>query len=58
MSFDQPLCDSSGSTLTPISFTLRWSNSDFRFAKAPSSVVQTGVKSLGWEKSIPQLSPR
>jgi hypothetical protein len=24
---------------------------------APSSVVQTGVKSLGWEKRIPQLSP-
>ena len=58
MSFDQPLWDSSGSTLIPINFTLRWSNSDLRRAKAPSSVVHTGVKSLGCEKSIPQLSPR
>ena len=32
---------------------------EFGFSRAhsPSSVVQTGVKSLGWEKSTAQLSP-
>ena len=46
------------SSLTrPIILTLRFSNSSFREAKAPSSVVQTGVKSAGWEKGMAQLSP-
>jgi hypothetical protein len=31
----------------PIIFTPRFSNSSFSLAKAPSSVVQTGVKSAG-----------
>jgi hypothetical protein len=38
-------------------FTLRFSNSLASFAVNPSSVVQTGVKSAGWENSTPQLSP-
>src|SRR3569623_10233 len=41
----------------PISLTPRLSNSGLRRATAPSSVVQTGVKSFGWEKNRPQLSP-
>ena len=57
MSPAQPLCESTESTETPISLVLRLSNSGLALAKAPSSVVQTGVKSLGWEKRIPQLSP-
>ena len=40
-------CDSTGSTLSPMTFAPRLSNSGFSFATAPSSVVQTGVKSLG-----------
>src|SRR3546814_11923334 len=38
-------------------FTLRLSNSGFSFATSPSSVVQTGVKSLGCENSTAHLSP-
>src|SRR5580658_8945423 len=57
MSPAQPLCDSTESTESPISLALRLSNSGLAFENAPSSVVQTGVKSLGWEKRIPQLSP-
>lgn len=41
----------------PIILTPRFSNSSFILAKAPSSVVQTGVKSAGWEKRMVQLSP-
>ena len=37
--------------------TFLLSNSSFIKPKAPSSVVQTGVKSLGCEKITPQLSP-
>ena len=37
---------------------LRLSNSPFRRATSPSSVVQTGVKSFGCEKRTPQPSPR
>src|SRR4051812_36491990 len=48
---------STGSTLRPITFAPRLANSLSRAATAPSSVVQTGVKSLGWEKSTAQLSP-
>jgi hypothetical protein len=39
----------------PTIFTPRFSNSSFSFAKAPSSVVQTGVKSAGCENRIAQL---
>ena len=39
-------------------FTLRFANSSLSFAVAPSSVVHTGVKSAGCEKSTPQPSPR
>src|SRR3954453_21552844 len=48
---------STGSTDRPITLTPRLSNSGFSFAIRPSSVVQIGVKSLGWEKRIAQLSP-
>src|SRR5919204_5032402 len=57
MSSDQPLCLSTGSTERPISLTPRLSNSGFSLASKPSSVVQTGVKSLGCENSIAQLFP-
>ena len=40
-----------------MSLALRLSNSGLALEKAPSSVVHTGVKSLGCEKRIPQLSP-
>src|ERR1700742_843361 len=48
---------STGSTERPINFTPRLSNSGFSLASAPSSVVQTGVKSLGCENSIAQELP-
>lgn len=38
-----------------IIFTLRLLNSGASFAARPSSVVQTGVKSRGWEKRMPHL---
>src|SRR6266508_2750047 len=49
--------DVTGSTLNPMILTLRLSNSGLILAMYPSSVVQTGVKSLGWEKSTPQELP-
>ena len=55
MSGAQPLCDSSGSTETAIALTPRLSNSPFRLAVRPSSVVQTGVKSAGWLNSTAHL---
>src|SRR5262249_31760143 len=45
------------STLIAIGLALRFSNSAFSFATAPSSVVQTGVKSFGWEKSTAHFPP-
>src|SRR3954454_17692690 len=57
MSSDHFACLSTGSTLSPISLTPRWSNSPFNFASAPSSVVQTGVKSFGCENKSAQLLP-
>lgn len=42
---------------SPINLTPLLSNSPFSFAKAPSSVVHTGVKSAGCEKRIAHLSP-
>src|SRR5262245_61083288 len=57
MSIDQRTWASSGSTLRPMTLTPRRSNSGLSRATSPSSVVQTGVKSFGWEKSTPQPSP-
>src|ERR1044072_7838320 len=57
MSSAQRLCESVGSTLSPITFTPRFSKSGFERATYPSAVVQTGVKSLGWENRTAQLSP-
>src|SRR3954449_7621346 len=57
MSSDHLECLSTGSTLSPINLTPRLSNSVLSFAKAPSSVVQTGVKSLGCENKSAQLLP-
>src|SRR5882724_7311194 len=57
MSSDHFECLSTGSTLNPISLTPRLSNSGFNFARAPSSVVQTGVKSFGCENNSAQLLP-
>ena len=57
MSSTQLLWLSSGSTDRPITLMLRLSNSRLEPATRPSSVVQTGVKSLGCEKSTAQLSP-
>ncbi len=57
MSTAHRLWSSTGSTLRPISFTPRLSNSGLSRAAVPSSVVQTGVKSFGCEKSTAQLSP-
>src|SRR5688572_5590079 len=50
MSLAQLLCLSTGSTLSPITLVLRLSNSGLSLAMYPSSVVHTGVKSLGCEK--------
>src|SRR5450631_1448921 len=57
MSSDHFACLSTGSTLSPISLTPRLSNSGFNLASAPSSVVQTGVKSFGCENNSAQLLP-
>src|SRR3954471_22067254 len=57
MSSDHLAWRSTGSTERPISLTPRLSNSGFSLASAPSSVVQTGVKSLGCENSSAQLLP-
>src|SRR5690348_7200202 len=57
MSFDHLVWLSSGSTDRPMILTPRLSNSGLRLAIVPSSVVQTGVKSLGWENSTAQLLP-
>src|SRR5262252_6853967 len=57
MSFDHFLWSSTGSAERPMIFTLRLSNSAFIFAIVPSSVVQTGVKSLGCENRTAHLSP-
>src|SRR5215831_4741805 len=40
-----------------MSFTFRRRNSGLSLATAPSSVVHTGVKSLGWENSTAHESP-
>ena len=57
MSPIQPLCDAAVSTDSAMTLTLRLSNSPLSLATRPSSVVHTGVKSAGCEKSTPHLSP-
>src|SRR6185295_15306489 len=57
MSFAQRLWSSTGSADRPMILALRLSNSAFIFAMVPSSVVHTGVKSLGCENRIAHLSP-
>src|SRR5262245_11164807 len=57
MSFDHLECASTGSTLRPMTFTLRLSNSGLSLAMYPSSVVHTGVKSFGWENKMPHELP-
>ena len=51
-------CDSEVLQLSPMNLTSRLSNSALSEAVIPSSVVQTGVKSFGCEKRMPQLLPR
>src|SRR6201986_1309656 len=46
-----------GSPLSPMTLAPRAANWVSSAATAPSSVVQTGVKSFGCEKSTAQLSP-
>src|SRR5438309_11088214 len=57
MSFDQRLWSSTESTERPMILALRLSNCGFSFAMVPSSVVQTGVKSLGCENRTAQELP-
>src|SRR5690606_22730815 len=51
------ICESTGSTDRAMALTPRLANSSLSLAVNPSSVVHTGVKSAGWEKRMPQLSP-
>ena len=57
MSAIQRSCSSAPSTLRPMTLTPRLLHSSSSLAVAPNSVVQTGVKSAGCEKSTHQLSP-
>src|SRR5262245_29984834 len=57
MSLDQFAWLSIGSTLSPMILQFRRSNCGLILAMVPSSVVHTGVKSLGWENSTHQESP-
>src|SRR5437667_10414692 len=57
MSLAHPSWSPVESTDRPITFTFRSSNSGLIFAMYPSSVVHTGVKSLGCENSTAQESP-
>merc|ERR1712159_49178 len=57
MSLIQPSCDALSLHDSPITLTDRLANSGAYLATVPSSVVQTGVKSAGCEKSTPQESP-
>ena len=58
MSLIQPLCDSTGSQDSAITFAPLLANSGTSAATTPSSVVHTGVKSAGWENRTPQLHAR
>ena len=51
------LWSSMPSTEMPITLVPRFSHSSLSCATAPNSVVQTGVKSFGWENRIAQESP-
>jgi hypothetical protein len=57
MSFAQRSWSSVASIDRPTTFTPRLSNSGFRRATVPSSVVHTGVKSFGCENSTAHESP-
>src|SRR6266404_3122479 len=57
MSFAHFAWLSTGSTLNPMILVLRRSNSGFSLAMYPSSVVHTGVKSLGCENKMAQPLP-
>src|SRR5258706_14660468 len=57
MSLAQRAWSLTGSTDSPMTLQFRLANSGSSFARAPSSVVHTGVKSLGCENSMPQESP-
>src|SRR5690348_18392393 len=57
MSLAQSLWSSTESTDRPMILTLRLSNSGLSRAIVPSSVVQTGVKSLGCENSTAHELP-
>src|ERR687895_68431 len=57
MSFAHPSWSPVESTDRPMILTPRRSNSGLIFAMYPSSVVHTGVKSFGCEKSTAQESP-
>src|SRR6202167_1665780 len=57
MSTAHLLCLFTGSALSPMILQLRFSNSGCNPAIYPSSVVHTGVKSLGCENKIAQPSP-
>ena len=46
-------CESTSSQLIAHSLMLRFVNSSTYLATVPSSVVQTGVKSAGWENRMP-----
>ena len=52
MSWTHLLCSSRPLAEIPITFTLRFWKSGARRATSPSSVVQTGVKSPGWENRM------
>mmetsp|Transcript_32942 Transcript_32942/g.92253 ORF Transcript_32942/g.92253 Transcript_32942/m.92253 type:complete len:224 (-) Transcript_32942:94-765(-) len=54
-SLSQFRCDSAVSTLTTAILQLRSANLPLICASTPSSVVQTGVKSLGWLHKTAQL---
>ena len=56
-SLSQVLCESTGSTDSVATLTLRCVNHSYLSASRPISVVQTGVKSAGCEKSTHQPSP-
>src|SRR5271165_3708418 len=51
----QAMCEYTLSTELPISCTLRLTKSSCRFENSTNSVVQTGVKSAGCEKSTTHL---
>src|SRR5258706_10837199 len=57
MALDHLLWSFTGSIERPMILVFLLSNSGFNLAMYPSSVVQTGVKSLGCENRIAHLSP-